>query len=422
MKHEIKAIKAIKCNYHTITSPVRPKMMRDPSPSTDPLEEEEDDDDDNSSYTNMSSIDSAFASEISSLSGDSGQQEVDLFAYFRNHNLHGRQEEQELLQDAYQRIGISPEAHSEVFVIHGDGGCGKTCLVESMRTKVTDREGFFVSGKFDQIHKSIPFSAISEALSDLCDLVLQERELDNEEINVVATKSIASSSSSSGGAGATTTARNGVDVKLHQSLLLEKVGRDAATVLTRLVNNFAPLVGLAEGHDAIDDAKSIHQDDVSVIGDSTADFYLTSKELVTKFKESCVAFLRAIASDDQQVFVFLDNLQFADVGSLEVIEALLADTESRNTLIVCSYQDNVSRTELVKNLFANPNNVPRLSVRDIELQDLDMVATNRLLSEMLEKDESTTMRLSEVVLLKTNGNVRICVVSIFGRVVLFEYS
>eukprot|EP00545_Synedropsis_sp_CCMP1620_P002321 CAMPEP_0119020876 /NCGR_PEP_ID=MMETSP1176-20130426/24919_1 /TAXON_ID=265551 /ORGANISM="Synedropsis recta cf, Strain CCMP1620" /LENGTH=108 /DNA_ID=CAMNT_0006975371 /DNA_START=33 /DNA_END=355 /DNA_ORIENTATION=+ len=108
--------------------------MRAPSSNTDPLEEEEEDpdNDDENSYDNMSSIDSAFASEISSLSGDSGQQEVDLFAYFRNHSLHGRLEEQDLLQDAYERIRNG--AASEVFVIHGDGGAGKTCLVESMRT------------------------------------------------------------------------------------------------------------------------------------------------------------------------------------------------------------------------------------------------------------------------------------------------
>jgi hypothetical protein len=174
------------------------------------------------------SIDSAMASVISYLSGDSGQQEIYLFASFRNDSLHGRLEEQNLLQDAYERIRTKPGSASELFVIHGDGGAGKTCLVESMRTKVTDQEGFFVSGTFDQIHKSIPFSAISEALSDLCDLVLQERVFEAEDC---------------------LTAGAEFDIKLHPSLLLEKVGREAASVLTRLVNNFAPLVGLAETDD-----------------------------------------------------------------------------------------------------------------------------------------------------------------------------
>ena len=138
-------------------------------PSTDPLEYEDD------SYFNMSSIDSALASDISSLSGNSVKTD-DLFASvcnhslsLVNHSLHGRQEEQDLLEEAYERIrSCSP---SEVVVIHGDGGTGKTGRVESStRTQVTDKEGPIASGKLDRISKSVSFS---EAFSDLllCDLM-----------------------------------------------------------------------------------------------------------------------------------------------------------------------------------------------------------------------------------------------------------
>jgi predicted ATPase len=78
--------------------------------------------------------------------------------------------------------------------------------------------------------------------------------------------------------------------------------------------------------------------------------------------------------------------------------------QSTNKLFVCSYQDSVSRTELVSNLLANADQKERLRVKDVGLRSLSLDATNQLLSEMLEKDESATMRLSEGVLLKTHGN------------------
>lgn len=305
-------------------------------------------------------------SEISSLSGDSGQRHVNLYAYFRNHSLHGREAEQDLLHSAYERIRAGP---SEVIFVHGKEGIGKTCLVESMREKVTDQEGFFCSGNFDPaLTNSVPFSAISEALSDLCDLVIQEREFVAEDCELEGIE---------------------YDVKAHQSQILKEVGEHAVSVLARLVNNLAPVVG-----------QMLEHQEHAVIIDST--------EALANFGAACVQFLRAIASDEQQVFVFLDDLQHADLQSIQAIETLMKDADSKNVLIVCTFRDGeqeptTTDQEKIKSLLSNQN--ATLQISDIGLRSLELEATNRLLSEMLEKDETTTRRLSEVVLAKTHGNV-----------------
>lgn len=323
--------------------------MRELTPGTSPPDDESD------AVTRIASIESAFESDISSLSGDSGARDSVAVMSFDNHGIHGRQAERQLLENAFERL--QPGAPSEVVVIRGDGGTGKSFLVESLRAKVTDQEDYFALGKFDQVDKAVPYSAICEAFSDLCDLILQDRELEAD----------------AGEDGE-------FDLQLHQNSLLDKVGRDAASVLIRFVNNFAPLVGI---------------DSLTESGQKSWD------EAVPRFKTSCMQFLRAVASDERKVCFVLDDLQHADEASLEIIEALIADGNSKNILMICTYQDN----DRVRAVFTEHTKGSLLRISTIELQNLDCTATNQLLSVMLDKDEAVTRRLSEVVMAKTHGNV-----------------
>ena len=80
-------------------------------------------------------------------------------------NLVRRKNEVLLLMEAFQRIRRE-EAQSEVVLINGSSGTGKTALAEAIRHHVTLKaNGFYTSGKFDQIRNE-PLSAIVEAFSD----------------------------------------------------------------------------------------------------------------------------------------------------------------------------------------------------------------------------------------------------------------
>ena len=323
--------------------------MRELTPDACPL------DDDSDAVTKIASIESAFESDISSLSGDSGARHDVVAMSFNNHGIHGRQTERQLLEDAFDRIqGGAP---SELVVIRGDGGTGKSFLAESMRAKVTNQEGFFAAGKFDQFNRSVPYSAISEAFSDLCDLVIQDREFEADSCE-----------------------EGEFDLEFHQNSFLDKVGRDAASVLVRFVNNFAPLVGI---------------DSLTEVGEHSWDM------AVPKFKMACMQFLHAIATDERKICFVLDNLHHADDPSLEIVKTLIADLTSTNLLIICTYQDN----DRLRRVFTEHVEGSHLRISTIALQNLDCTATNQLLSAMLEKDEAVTRRLSEVVLAKTHGNV-----------------
>lgn len=86
----------------------------------------------------------------------------------------GRNKETQQLREAFSRIS-APGAQSEMILIRGSSGTGKTSLVESsLRNHVTKADGFFADAKFEQVRNNVPFPAFTEVLSDLCDLVSQD--------------------------------------------------------------------------------------------------------------------------------------------------------------------------------------------------------------------------------------------------------
>ncbi|MBC7106501.1 MAG: AAA family ATPase, partial [Firmicutes bacterium] len=90
--------------------------------------------------------------------------------------LYGREGETEVLLAAVDRVA---RGTTEVILVSGDPGIGKTSLVQEMRPAVAQRGGFFVAGKFEQFGRGIPYAPLVQALQELLRLILtrDEREV-----------------------------------------------------------------------------------------------------------------------------------------------------------------------------------------------------------------------------------------------------
>ncbi|HSI55903.1 MAG TPA: AAA family ATPase, partial [Ideonella sp.] len=80
--------------------------------------------------------------------------------------LHGRAAEQAALRAAWQR---SAQGQSELLLIAGDAGLGKTALVQELRPAVLAGGGAFLYGKFDAMRHDLPYSALAAALGGWID-------------------------------------------------------------------------------------------------------------------------------------------------------------------------------------------------------------------------------------------------------------
>ena len=64
----------------------------------------------------------------------------------------------------------------EWMLVAGYSGIGKTSLIFEVHKLMTEKGGVFVSGKFDQFKRNIPYSAFIQAFQDLVRQLLAEQE------------------------------------------------------------------------------------------------------------------------------------------------------------------------------------------------------------------------------------------------------
>jgi predicted ATPase len=122
-----------------------------------------------------------------------------------------------------------------------------------------------------------------------------------------------------------------------------------------------------------------------------------------------------VASAENPVVFFLDDLQWADPGSLEVLESLVTDTMSHHVMIICAYREGAMPTTLLQQHhlaapISGDDVAPSIKescrvapITDISVTGLDMVSLNTLVASMLGMHEDDTQSLSTLVWNKTDG-------------------
>jgi len=264
---------------------------------------------------------------------------------FAQQSLFGRSTELQTLTEVFERVKSTNSF--ETVIIHGCSGSGKTSLTLELRETVLLNKGFFCTGKYFQNpgFGQDPYSAIMAAFSDLCDLILQSEDFD---------------------------AARRVEIQ-------DALGSDGQ-LLARAVTNITPFL------------------------DSEPQFEIKNESALAKFKVACKMFLRAMPSDDHPVVIFLDDLQWMDAGSKELIQLILLDEEIQNLMLIMAYRDEDEEGyDLPENLKMKKSSEKFV---DIPLQNLDLESVNNIICEKLgsESDDIRIRALSELIAHKTHGN------------------
>lgn len=280
---------------------------------------------------------------LSSLSDASFHNDLDVESEDLNSaKLFGRHNKLlKILEDAYDEIEKTNNSKS-VF-IHGQSGTGKTSLVLALRdTVVLRRKGFFCMGKYFQDHQD-PYSAIMAAFSDLCDLILQATDQERRD-----------------------------EIK-------EALGSNGQ-YLAKAVTNISPFLN-EKPHFSIRD--------------------MQDRYILAKFKVACQTFLRAMSSDDQPIVLFLDDIQWMDAGSRDLIKTCLQASDVKNLMLIAAYRD--SDTEWIKSITKyDHSSYDRI---EIALENLDFDSMHEMISKKLPLNaQSLIYPLSKKIFSKTQGN------------------
>ncbi|MFO0577424.1 MAG: AAA family ATPase [Polyangia bacterium] len=258
--------------------------------------------------------------------------------------LYGRDGELAALRESLQRV---QRGATEVVLIGGYAGVGKSALVKELGRTVAASGGLLLSGKFELLGRSTPYLALSRAF----------RELVPELLGLSAAA-----------------------LQLWRQELLQAVGRSGQLLVDRvpeLERVLGPQPPVATGSAA----------------DAQVRFHLLMQD-----------FVRAVAQRAHPLVLFIDDLQWADAASLALLRTLLAEGECGHLLFIGAYRDNEpGAVELLAPLLCavKDRGVP---LHNRTLPPLLREHTVALLADALAQPPSTIEPLAQRVHDKTQGN------------------
>jgi predicted ATPase/class 3 adenylate cyclase len=258
--------------------------------------------------------------------------------------LYGREAETATLLSAFDRCA---DGGRELVLVAGYSGTGKSVLVHEVHRPITAKRGYFISGKFDQFQRSVPYYAILEAFKELVNMFLTENEDKLDRL------------------------RNEIQKALGEE------GR----VLTNVLPNLEHIIGV--------------QPAIPEVGGSEAQ---------NRFDYLFRRFVGAISTHEHPLVVFIDDLQWADSASLHLLHTLMTDTAGGHLLCIGAYRDNeVSPTHpamvTVDRIQQEAHNVRTVSIGNLSKQDV-----NDLITDALHVSEEEAFVLTRLVYAKTKGN------------------
>jgi len=258
--------------------------------------------------------------------------------------LYGRESELQNLKKLYLHCCTG---NKQVLLLAGLGGTGKTALVNVFTNQYLDYSPTYIRGKFDQLSRGIAYSAIGNAFQDQ---VRELLSLGDQELNEWRAK------------------------------LSNSLGQDG-----RLITDIVPDLAL-------------------IIGEQPITKKLQPEEAKFYFIKVFSRFVEAFASELHPMIMFLDDLQWADIASLELLEYLVNDKKIKHFLLICAYRDDEIQAHQYSNTFFHNLKKSPFEVSSLTVKALERRHINQMICDCLGCDTSEAEGLAELVLQKTHGN------------------
>ncbi len=259
--------------------------------------------------------------------------------------LYGRATERAQLLSAFNRM--LGGGRQELCLVSGYSGVGKSSLVHELLRSMAGARGFFVSGKFDQLGRSVPYGTILEAFRTALRELLGMPE---DQLSV------------------------------WRAELVQALGSQG-----RLLTELLPELEL-------------------IVGPQPPVASLPAAEAQPRFHAIFERFLGVLAGKAHPVVLFLDDLQWTDLASLRLLEYLLLQPETRHLLVVGAYRDNEVDAAhpllaTLRRLQSAGSRITGLSLRPLEPEHIA-----ELVADAVQLPVEEARPLSQVVEEKTGGN------------------
>lgn len=258
--------------------------------------------------------------------------------------LYGREAEVATLMAVCDRVSAGT---TETVLVSGYSGIGKSALVNEVHKYMTQKGGFFISGKCDQYKRNIPYASLIQAFQELMRQLLTESD---EKIAAWKLK------------------------------LLKALG-SSGQVIIDVIPEVEWIIGV--------------QPDVPQLAPS---------ESQNRFNRLFQQFIHVFNQPGHPLVIFLDDLQWADLPSLKLIELIVTNPNTHNLLLIGAYRDNeVSAAHPLTHTLKQIQSAGA-EINSIVLQPLNISHVNQLVADTLHIQTAEAKPLAELLFKKTQGN------------------
>jgi PAS domain S-box-containing protein len=281
--------------------------------------------------------------------------------------LYGRRREVEALLAAFSRVvdGGAPE----LVLVSGYSGVGKSSIVNELHRELIEPRGLFASGKFDQYNRDIPYATLAQAFQTLIHSLLSKSE---------------------------------AELSRWRGALRDALGPNA-----KLIVNLVPKLKL-------------------IIGEPPPVPDLPLQDARRRFQSVFRRFIGVFARPEHPLALFLDDLQWLDSATLELIEDILSQSDVRHLMLIGAFRDNEvnSSHPLMRKLDAiRKAGAP---VQEIVLASLTRENLAQLVTDSFRCEPEPATALAGLIHEKTGGNPFFAIQFISGLVeeglLTFDYG
>jgi PAS domain S-box-containing protein len=259
--------------------------------------------------------------------------------------LYGREREVETLLASFDRVVKS--GTPELVLVSGYSGIGKSSVVNELHKVLVPPRGLFASGKFDQYKRDIPYATLAQAFQSLIRPLLSKSE---------------------------------ADLNSWREALGEALGPNGLLIV-----------------DLVPELKLI-------IGEQPPIPELPPQQAQSRFQLVFRRFIRVFARPKHPLALFLDDLQWLDAATLDLLEDLLTQSDLQHLMLIGAYRDNeVDATHpLARKLEAVKNGGAK--IEEITLAPLASEHLGRLIADAFRCEPERAAPLAQLVHGKTSGN------------------
>src|SRR5580693_6173726 len=259
--------------------------------------------------------------------------------------LYGREREFDAMLAAFDRV--MTQDRPELVLVSGYSGVGKSSVVNELHKLLVPPRGLFAAGKFDQYKRDIPYATLAQAFESLLRPLLTKSETEL--------------------------------TKWRAAL------REALYPNGQLIVDLVPELKF-------------------MIGEQPPVPEVSPRDAQARFQQVFARFISVFARHEHPLALFLDDLQWLDAATLDLIANLLTRSDVRHLMLIGAYRDNeVGPTHSLMRKLEAVREAGAI-VQNIVLAPLSRENLAQLIADSVRCEPERVAPLAELAHQKTAGN------------------